>query len=260
MNLLRDLVRSARREVAEARVRLPLREARARARDAEPPRPFREVLRRRGEVALIAEIKRASPVKGVFDRDLDAAETASEYARAGARAVSVLTNRRFLGSNQDLVRARAAVGIPVLRKEFIVDEYQIWESRALGADAVLLLSQVLEESQLREYREMAAELGMASLVEAFTEEGLAAAVRTGAEIVGVNNRDLETFEVDLERGLRLRERVPAGIVFVSESGIASREDVRRLAAARVDAMLVGEEIVRSADRAAKIRELLGKGR
>lgn len=231
-------------------------EARARAKDAPAPRPFEAALRREGTIALIAEIKRASPVKGVFHAKLDAGATALEYERAGAAAVSVLTNAFFQGSNEDLVQARAAAKrIPALRKEFTIDPVQIWEARGLGADAVLLLAQILEPSQLREFREIAAELGMAALVEAYSEGELERALDSGARIVGVNNRDLETFEVDLGRSVRLRGRVPREIVFVSESGISSRSDVQRLRKAGVDAVLVGEELVRASDPAARIREL-----
>jgi indole-3-glycerol phosphate synthase len=257
MSILREIVRAKRKELKGG---LSMAEARARAKDAPASRPFRDALRREGRVALIAEFKRASPVKGPFNLKLDPTSTAAAYERAGAAALSVLTNAFFQGTNEDLVRARGACGIPALRKEFTIDPVQIWEARALGADAILLLAQILDRSQLREFREIATELGMASLVEVFTEGELEAAVESGATIVGVNNRDLETFEVDLGRSLRLRERVPREVVFVSESGISRPSEVERLREAGVDAVLVGEELVRSGDPAARIRELFDPGR
>lgn len=254
MSILREIVRAKRRELKEGGPSMA--DAKARARDAPPPRPFEAALRREDEVALIAEIKRASPVKGAFDLKLDAGATAAVYEGAGAAAVSVLTNAFFRGKNEDLIKARAAAKrTPVLRKEFTIDPVQIWEARGLGADAVLLLAQLLDKAQLREFREIATELGMAALVEAHTEKELEQAIESGARIVGVNNRDLETFQVDLGRSVRLRERVPREIVFVSESGISERSDVERLRKAGVDAVLVGEELVRAVDPAARIREL-----
>lgn len=259
MSILDDLVRAKRRELEDVRTRTPLPEIKAKTRDAEPPRGFRASLARRGEVSLIAEVKRASPVKGPFAPKLNAEACAKEYEEGGARALSVLTNRSFMGTELDLAVARAAVSLPVLRKEFVVEEYQIWESRALGADAVLLLAQVLEEGALRDFRELAEELGMDALVEAYSEAELDRAARSGAKVAGVNNRDLETFQVDLERSIRLRSRVSPDVVFVAESGIASRKDVERLGEAGVDAMLVGENLVKAADRTARVRELLGAG-
>jgi indole-3-glycerol phosphate synthase len=253
MSILHEIVKAKKKELAES----PPKDVRSRAKGAPEPRSFREAIGSAGSISLIAEIKRASPVKGPFAPGLDAAGTARTYEEAGASAISVLTNRHFQGSNEDLEAARRVVGVPLLRKEFIIDPVQIWEARAIGADAILLLAQVLDRVQLREFREMASELGMASLVEVFDAKELAKALATGPEIVGINNRNLETFEVDLGRSVKMREEVPRDLVFVSESGIATRRDVERLEEVGVDAMLIGEEIVKADDRGAKIKELLG---
>ena len=255
MSILREIVRAKRKELKTGP---RLEEVRARSKDASPVRPFKAALKKQGEISLIAEIKRASPVKGEFNSKLNPAKIAAAYERAGASAISALTNSFFRGSNADLQAARGAVAIPVLRKEFIVEPVQIWESRAIGADAILLLAQILDKRQLAEFREMAAELGMASLVEVFTEEELDVALESRPEILGVNNRDLETFEVDLGRSLKLQRRVPREIIFVSESGISKRSEVERLREAGIDAMLVGEELVKAKDPEARVRELLGK--
>lgn len=213
--------------------------------------------RARDGVGLIAEIKRASPSRGVFAPDLDAAAQARVYEQGGASAVSVLTEPNFFhGSLDDLAHVRAAVALPVLRKDFLTEEWEIWEARAHGADAVLLIAALLDEVHLSELAACAERLGMAALVEVHDEAELERALAISPRLLGVNNRSLETFLVDLDTTVRLASRVPAGVLLVSESGIAGREDVLKVARAGAGAILVGESLVRQASPAALIRALL----
>jgi len=204
--------------------------------------------------AIIAEIKKASPSKGVLAQNFDPAAIARQYTTAAA--LSVLTDREFFqGSLAHLEAARAAVTIPVLRKDFTIDEAHVVEAAAHGADAILLIAAVLTETEMRRFRELAAQFGMAALVEVHDESELEPALASGAEIVGVNNRDLRTFEVHLETSLRLAEKIPDSVLKVSESGIHSREDIQRLAAAGFQAFLVGEHLMKSPDPSAALRAL-----
>ncbi|MBI3977391.1 MAG: indole-3-glycerol phosphate synthase TrpC [Chloroflexi bacterium] len=259
--ILDDILAHKATEIAAAKARLAPAEVRARAEAEPPPLDFAAALRRgSGPVRLIAEVKRASPSRGVFGSDLDPSTLAAIYAANGAAAISVLTDERFFhGTLADLtaVKTRAAgpAGVPVLRKDFVVDPYQVWEARAAGADAILLIVAALDDARLRDLRILAEELGMAALVEGHDEAEIDRALATGATVVGINNRDLRTFQVDLATTERLRPRIPAGCIAGGLSGIHSRADVERLAAAGVDAVLVGEALVRSADVAAKVREL-----
>jgi indole-3-glycerol phosphate synthase len=206
--------------------------------------------------AIIAEIKKASPSKGVLAANFDPAAIARLYSEGGAAALSVLTDREFFqGSLEDLHAARSAVVLPVLRKDFTIDEFHVIEAAANGADAILLIAALLDEAAMRRFRELAAEYRMAALVEVHDREELDRALSSGAEIVGVNNRNLHTFEVTLETSLRLAEKIPASVVKVSESGIHSAADVKRLTAAGFHAFLVGEHLMKSADPAAALREL-----
>lgn len=207
--------------------------------------------------AIIAEIKKASPSRGVLADSYDPPAIARAYASGGAAALSVLTDRDyFQGSLADLEAARAAATLPALRKDFTLDEAHVLEAAAHGADAVLLIAAILEENELRRLRELAARYGMAALVEVHDAAELEAAIGSGAEIIGVNNRDLRTFEVALDTSLRLAEQIPAGIIKVAESGIHSRADMVRLQQAGFQAFLVGEHLMRSADPAAALRALL----
>ena len=209
-------------------------------------------------ISLIAEVKRASPAKGPLFVDGDPVQLAETYEYAGARAISVLTDEKyFQGSLQDLISVRQHVEVPCLRKEFIIDEYQIFEARAAKADAILLIVRLLSNDQIREYLEIAQGLGMGVLVEAHDAEEVERAIETGAHIIGINNRDLSTFEVDINTTLELKKMVPGGKVLVSESGIRNRDQVRMLEDGGVDAMLVGEALVTSKDIRATIHELLG---
>jgi len=207
--------------------------------------------------AVIAEIKKASPSKGVLVKDFDPATIAGAYEQGGAAALSVLTDEKhFQGKLLDLESARAAVTIPALRKDFTIDPYHVHEAAAHGADAILLIAAILTERQMRDYRELAESYRMAALVEVHDEDELQPAIASGAGIIGVNNRDLRTFEVDLAVALRLAERIPAGTVKVAESGIRSSADVRRLQAAGYQAFLVGEHLMKSGHPSEALRELL----
>jgi len=206
--------------------------------------------------SVIGEIKKASPSKGVFTEHFDPASNARMYASGGAAALSVLTDREFFhGSLSDLEIARAAVSVPVLRKDFTLDELHVIEAAAHGADAILLIVALLEERSLRDLRELAARYRMAALVEVHDAYEVETALASGAEIVGVNNRNLHTFDVSLETSLQLAAKIPAHVVKVSESGIHSRADVARLAGAGYQAFLVGEHLMKSADPSAALREL-----
>lgn len=250
------------RIVAEKRelvLRMPaLGELEQRAMDAGPARPFVQALRAKEPVALIAEIKKASPSRGVLIEQYEPDRIAAEYERGGAACLSVLTDENyFCGSADDLVLARREVSLPVLRKDFIVDEKQVYESRGMGADCVLLIAAALEGTQLRDYREIAEGLGMAALVEAHDEREMEAAAYSEAKLIGINNRDLSTFETDLTTTERLARYAPSGAVLVSESGIWTKADVDRVSAAGARAILVGESLMRADDPAGAIGELLG---
>lgn len=227
---------------------------------ASPPRrrDFARALRRPG-ISLIAEFKRRSPSKGDIRAGAEPAAVARLYDEAGARAMSVLTNQHFFGGGLvDLRLARGACGLPVLRKDFLIDPVQLAESAGPdGPDCLLLIVAALSMEQLRALRALAAQCGQAALVEVHDEAELDRALESGAEIIGINNRDLRTFQVSLETTLRLRPRLPAGVAVVAESGIHHREDVQRLEDAGVDAILVGEALMTADDPIAKARELLG---
>jgi indole-3-glycerol phosphate synthase len=211
-------------------------------------------------VSLIAEVKRRSPAKGELRPDADAPSLAGDYVDAGAAAVSILPDERFFaGSDTDLSGARERVAAPLLRKDFTISSYQIYEARALGADAVLLIAALLSDELINVFLDTADCLGMDAIVEAHTEDEVRRVVAIRAPIVGINNRDLATFSVDLGTTERLRPLIPQETLVVSESGIASRADVERVAAAGADAVLVGEALVTALDPADRIRELLGRG-
>lgn len=222
-----------------------------------PTRDFRAALTARS-CAIIAEVKRKSPSRGVLREDLDPARMASIYEKNGAAAVSVLTDREFFGgSDADLVSIRREVGLPLLRKDFIIDTSQIFESRMLGADAILLIARILSEGSLKSFLEIAGSLGLSALVEVHDRADVEKALKAGAEIIGINNRDLATFSTDIQVTLDLLGVIPPGKIVVSESGINSKDDIRLLASAGAQAFLIGEALVKEADPAAKLRELMG---
>ncbi len=208
---------------------------------------------------FICEVKKASPSKGVISDDFPYMDIARDYMEAGASAISVLTEPEFfLGNDRYLNEISRAVNIPVLRKDFILDEYQIYESKLIGADAVLLISSLIEANRLKKFIEICDELGLSALVEAHTAAEIVKAVEAGARIIGVNNRNLQTFEVDIENSIRLRELVPRDIIYVAESGIRTREDIRRLQSAGINAVLMGEAFMRSENKKG-ILEALRRG-
>ncbi len=233
---------------------LPLEAVRDAALAAPPPRDFSAALRRADVVALIAEVKRASPSKGVLITDFDPAALGRLYAAHGAAAISVLTDEPFFQGHLDHLRAvRSAVDVPVLRKDFILDVYQVYEARAAGADAILLIAAALDDVQLRDLHDLAHELGLAALVEVHQEAEVERALRAGAAIIGVNNRDLKTFREDLQTTARLARFIPAAVTLVAESAIRSPADVERMGSCGAHAVLVGEGLVKSADMAAAVR-------
>ncbi len=246
-------------EIAAAKASRPEKTLRELAAAAPPTRDFFSALSAPGEIRLIAEIKKASPSRGLIREDFRPVEIAGIYERHGAACLSVLTDEPyFQGSLEYLSQVRAAVALPVLRKDFILDSYQLYEARAAGADAVLLIAECLDDCNLRKLHNEAVALGMSPLVELYEPDNLQRVFDAGATLIGINNRNLHTFETDLEHTLRLRDQVPDECVLVSESGIRTRDEVRRLAAAGVDAILVGETLMASADIGAAVDALLGR--
>ena len=220
--------------------------------------PFEGMLERPG-VQVIAEVKRASPSKGLIAPDFPYLQIARDYEAAGAAAISCLTEPYwFQGRDEYLAEIAREVRIPVLRKDFVVDEYMVYQAKALGARAVLLICAILDDAQLSAYRQLADELQMSALVEAHTAEEVQRAVACGARVIGVNNRDLKTFNVDMAAARELRDMVPAHTLFVSESGVKSAADVEAARAMRADAVLVGETLMRAEDKRAKLAELRGE--
>lgn len=260
MTVLAQILSHKADELADARVLVPLAEIKARAADSQPARPFAPRLRRAdNRVGLIAEVKKASPSAGVIRADFDPVKIAQIYQDAGADCLSVLTDKRyFQGSLDYLVAIRQAVGLPLLRKDFTIDPYQIYEARAAGADAVLLIAAALAPSQIADFAGVAEGLGMAALVETHTEDEMAVALEANPKLIGINSRDLKTFVTDLAVIERLAAMAPAGATLVGESGIKTPADVARLRAAGVHAILVGETLMRAPDIAGAVRELVGE--
>ncbi len=257
--ILDQIVASKRREIAQAMARLPEAELRRRLPAAPAARDFLAALAAPGPIRLIAEVKKASPSKGILRADFDPVQIAQTYQQHGAAAISVLTDELyFQGRLDDLRRVRAAVELPVLRKDFLIHPYQVAEARAAGADAVLLIAECLDGGRLQSLHDAVVELGMTPLVELYEPENLPRVLRTGARLIGINNRNLRSFEVDLEHTLRLRRQIPGDRVVVGESGVRTRADVLRLEAAGVHAILVGESLVTSPDPGAAIDRLLGR--
>lgn len=256
--ILDRIVASKRRELEEAHVRLPDRELARRLSEAPPVRSFRVALEQPGEVRVIAEVKKASPSAGVLRADFDPVAIARTYEQHGAACVSVLTDGPFFqGSLADLTAVRRAVGLPVLRKDFLVDPYQILEARVAGADAVLLIAELLDTPTLKCLLRETRALGMQALVEVHEADHLRRVLDCGARLVGINNRNLKTFETRLEHTLDLAVRLPCDVCLVSESGIRTHDDVRRLQRAGVRAVLVGETLMRAADIGRQLDELRG---
>jgi indole-3-glycerol phosphate synthase len=256
--ILDEIVESKRREVAAAQRRMPIEELEAQAAEAPPVRDFRAALAGPGPIQLIAEVKKASPSAKVIRADFDPVGIARIYQAHGAACISVLTDAPyFQGHLSYLARVRASVAIPLLRKDFLIDEYQVVEARLAGADAVLLIAEILDDVTMARLLERARGLGMAALVEFHDEANLPRVLAAGADLVGINNRDLTRFVTDLDQTLRLRDRIPPDVLLVSESGIRTRDDVERLEAAGVSAILVGEHLMRADDIGLAVERLLG---
>ena len=258
MTILDQLADYARERVAAAKSIRPLEQVRAEALSlSKGDFAFEKALRKEG-VSFICECKKASPSKGLIAPDFPYLEIAKEYEAAGADCISVLTEPKwFLGSDGYLKEIASAVSIPCIRKDFTVDEYMIYEAKILGASAVLLICSILSEEQIREYIGICDELGLSALVETHDEEEVDMAVRAGARIVGVNNRNLKDFSVDTGNSARLKSLVGDDIIFVSESGVKDGNDVAELRKISVDAVLVGEALMRASDKKAKLKELRG---
>lgn len=255
--ILDEIAAKTRERIRAEKEKLSLAELRAQAKalNADTGFLFEKALAKEG-MSFICEVKKASPSKGVIAEDFPYVEIAIEYEKAGADALSVLTEPYyFQGSNDYLAAIRRRVGIPILRKDFTVDEYMLYEAKKIGADAVLLICAILSPTQLAEYAGIAGELGLSALVEAHDEAEIEMALAAGAKIIGVNNRNLKDFTVDVSNSIRLRKKVPSSILFVSESGMKTREDIARLEENGTDAVLIGETLMRSGDKAAALREL-----
>jgi indole-3-glycerol phosphate synthase len=258
--VLREIVAHKREELADRRRRVPLEGIRRRADAAEPARPFLAAIRG-PRVRLIAEVKGASPSAGTIRSAFDPAAIARGYEGAGAAAISVLTDARyFQGADEHLVAVRRAVGVPLLRKDFVIDPYQVYEARSLGGDAVLLIVAILSPALLADLQALAHELGMAAVVEVHGDADLEAALAVEAPLIGINNRNLDTLETTLDPSRRLRPRIPAGVTVIAESGIEERAQVEEMERLGVHAVLVGTALMRSPDPPARVRELLGTAR
>lgn len=221
--------------------------------------PFEKALKQ-SDISFICEVKKASPSKGIIAEDFPYLEIAKEYEKAGASAISVLTEPEyFLGKDEYLQEIAQEVQIPVLRKDFTIDEYQIYEAKILGASAILLICALLDTITIKKYIEIAHSLGLSALVEAHSKEEVQMAIDAGARIIGVNNRDLKTFKVDVQNSIRLRKFIPDGVIYISESGIQTGEDIQVLRENNVNAVLIGETFMRSEDKQEALIQLRGKG-
>ena len=265
--ILDKIVHGKRQEVAAAKASRSVKELRAALPDAPPTRDFFGALASDrpgpdgdgGPIKLIAEVKRASPSAGLIREDFDAATIAKTYEAGGASCLSVLTDEpHFQGSLEYLQQARAACRLPVLRKDFILDEHQVVEARVAGADAILLIAECLSSAELKQLHELASEIGLTCLVELYDPTNLESVLASGAKLVGVNNRNLHTMQVDLGHCLEVHNSIPEEIVFVGESGIKTNQDAERLRSSGVDAMLVGESLMRQDDILLAVKSLLGK--
>jgi indole-3-glycerol phosphate synthase len=260
MSMLREIVRNKKNELDSVKCNVPLSELKARLKDLDPARSFKEAIaRNNGPVRLIAELKKASPSKGLIRADFDLPEIISVYNAKDVAAVSVLTEQRFFGGSLDFLgEARKKTQKPLLRKDFIFDDYQVYEARANNADALLLIAAALEKSQLHDLYGLSRELSLDCLVEVHNWKELDSALSCDSEIIGINNRDLSTLNISLNVTFEMLKDIPEEIIVVSESGIKSRTDVESMQSTRVDAILVGTTIMQADDISAKIDELLGK--
>lgn len=255
--ILDEIVAATRQTIAADKATVPASELRAQLRDLPPTRDFHAALAATADVRLIAEVKRASPSAGLIRADFDPVTIATIYQTAGAACISVLTDKPFFQGDLDYLRQiRAAVDLPLLRKDFIVDEYQLLQARVAGADCALLIAECLKPDELKRLHEQAVDLGLQTLIELYDPENLESVLATGTELVGVNNRDLRTFKTDLHHTLRLKKSIPDDRLVVGESGIVTHADVCLLGDAGVKAILVGESLMRQSDIANAVQKLL----
>ena len=258
MTILDEIYKHKLSEVAEDKRRVSLETLKEQCKKKQKARSFGAALKSNTNIRIIAEIKKASPSLGIIREDFNPVEIARIYEASDAAAISVLTDEKFFQGNLSyLTDVKKSVNLPILRKDFIIDSYQIYEARSAGADAILLIAALLSKEEIQRYLELAGELDMDCLVEVHSEAELKKVLQTNAHIIGINNRDLATFKTDLETTVRLRPMIPAENIVVSESGIKSRTDVEKLMKEGVDAILVGETLMKSDDISAKLRELLG---
>jgi len=258
-NVLNEIVRHKWTEIEAAQQSRPLSGLQAAVASAPPPRDFVGALRQAHPTGLIAEVKKASPSAGIIRADFHPVEIARTYEANGAACLSVLTDEQFFQGHLDFLRdIRQTVSIPVLRKDFIVSPYQVWEARAAGADCILLIAECLDDESLSTLSQLAASLGMQSLVEIYESDNISRVLALGLPMIGINNRDLRNFATDLGHCIRLREQIPAETLVIGESGIHTREDVERLACSGIHGILVGESLMRSADIGEGVRRLLGR--
>ena len=256
--ILDTIIAHKQKELQIEQEQVPLATLKSKLANLPPTKDFRCAIAQSGNINLIAEVKKKSPSKGVIREDFDPIQIAETYAKNGAAAISVLTDVRFFDGRLDYLSSiRQVVDVPLLRKDFTIDPYHIYQARVAGADAILLIVAALTKDQLREFMDIAESLSLASLVEVHTDTELEIALDVGAEIIGINNRDLRTFHTDLATTFSLREFLPTGKVVVSESGIYTRADVESLREAGVDAILVGESLMRSPDIGEQVRKLIG---
>lgn len=259
MTILNEIAAKTRERVAQLKIQKPLEQIKKQAEDmnAATGFPFEKAIAGQG-LSFICEVKKASPSKGIIAEEFPYVEIARDYEQGGASAISVLTEPYwFKGSDRYLQEIREAVQIPIIRKDFVVDEYMIYEAKIMGADAVLLICAILSDEELKRFFELADKLGLTALVEAHDQEEVKRALTIGARLVGVNNRDLHTFTVDINNSIRYRQCVPEDVLFVSESGIKTKEDIRRLTKHRINGVLIGETMMRASDRVSAVREFIG---
>ncbi len=259
MNILDELADFSRIRVKEAKENISVDEIKARALELPKGNFSFEQALKTDDISFICECKKASPSKGLIAPHFPYLQIAKEYEAAGANAISVLTEpSRFLGSDKYLEEIAKSVSIPCLRKDFIVDEYQIYEAKVLGASAVLLICSILPEDTIKSYIKICDTLGISALVEAHDENEVKSALRSGARIIGVNNRNLKNFTVDTENSKKLRALIPSDVLFVSESGVKSADDIKLLREIKADAVLIGETLMRAEDKKQKLQELRGR--
>ena len=258
MTILDEIYKHKLSEVAEDKKRVSLETLKEQCKKKQKARSFGAALKFSTNIRIIAEIKKASPSLGIIREDFNPVEIARIYEASGAAAISVLTDEKFFqGCLSYLTDVKKSVNLPILRKDFIVDAYQIYEARSAGADAILLIAALLSKDEIQRYLELAGELDMDCLVEVHSETELKQVLQTNAHIIGINNRDLATFKTDMETTLQLRPMIPAGKIVVSESGIKTRADVEKLMKEGIDAILVGETLMKSNNISTKLHELLG---